>query len=69
MRVFACFVVSKLQRHRCPTFGALRLRTRRVQTGCYIFIYIRYISFREPRIFICMIIFYMRIVSDDYVFD
>jgi hypothetical protein len=40
MRVFACYVVSKLQRHRCPTFGALRLRTRRVQTGRYIFIYI-----------------------------
>jgi hypothetical protein len=40
MRVFACYVVSKLQRHRYPTFGALRLRTRRVQTGRYIFIYI-----------------------------
>jgi hypothetical protein len=40
MRVFACYVVSKLQRHRCPTFGALLLRTRRVQTGRYIFIYI-----------------------------
>jgi hypothetical protein len=40
MRVFACYVVSKLQRHRCPTFGALRLRTRRVETGHYIFIYI-----------------------------
>jgi hypothetical protein len=40
MRVFACYVVSKLQRHRCPTFGALRLRTRLVQTGRYIFIYI-----------------------------
>jgi hypothetical protein len=32
--------VSKLQRHRCPTFGALRFRTRRGQTGRYIFIYI-----------------------------
>jgi hypothetical protein len=42
MRVFACYVVSKLQRHRCPTFGALRLRTKRVQTGRYIFIYIDY---------------------------
>jgi hypothetical protein len=40
MRVFACYVVSKLKRHRCPTFGALRLQTRRVQTGRYIFIYI-----------------------------
>jgi hypothetical protein len=27
MRAFACYVVSKLQRHRCPTFGALPLRT------------------------------------------
>jgi hypothetical protein len=34
MRVFACYVVSKLQCHRCPTFGAFR----RVQTGRYIFI-------------------------------
>jgi hypothetical protein len=40
MSVFACYVGSKLQRHRCPTFGALRLRTKRVQTGRYIFIYI-----------------------------
>jgi hypothetical protein len=32
--------VSKLQRHRCPTFGALRPRNRRGQTGRYIFIYI-----------------------------
>jgi hypothetical protein len=32
--------VSKLQRHRCPTFGTLRFRTRRGQTGRYIFIYI-----------------------------
>jgi hypothetical protein len=40
MRVFASYVMSKLQRHRCPTFGALRLRTRRVQTDRYIFIYI-----------------------------
>jgi hypothetical protein len=40
MRVFACYVVSKLQRHRCPTFGALRTRNRRGQTGRYIFIYI-----------------------------
>jgi hypothetical protein len=40
MRVLACYVVSKLQRHRCPTFGALRPRNRRGQTGRYIFIYI-----------------------------
>jgi hypothetical protein len=40
MRVFACYVVSKLQRHRCPTFGALRFRTNRGQTDSYIFIYI-----------------------------
>jgi hypothetical protein len=39
MRVFACYVVSKLQRHRCPTFGALRFRTNRGQTNSYIFIY------------------------------
>jgi hypothetical protein len=39
-RAFACDVVSKLQRHRCPTFGALRPRNPRGQTGCYIFIYI-----------------------------
>jgi hypothetical protein len=41
MRVFACSVVSKLQRHQCPTFGALRFRTNRGQTDSYIFIYIR----------------------------
>jgi hypothetical protein len=29
MRVFACYVVSKLQRHRCPIFGAIRFRTQR----------------------------------------
>jgi hypothetical protein len=29
MRVFSCYVVSKLQRHRCLTFGALRFRTQR----------------------------------------
>jgi hypothetical protein len=40
MRVFACYVVSKLQRHWCPTFGALQPRNRRGQTGRYIFIYI-----------------------------
>jgi hypothetical protein len=40
MRVFACYVVSKLQRHRCPTFGALLPRNRHGQTGRYIFIYI-----------------------------
>jgi hypothetical protein len=40
MRVFACYVVSKLQRHRCPTFGALRFRTNNAQTDSYIFIYI-----------------------------
>jgi hypothetical protein len=45
MRVFACYVVSKLQRHRCPTFGDLRPRNRRIQTGRYIFIHIdRYIK-------------------------
>jgi hypothetical protein len=33
-------LVSKLQRHRCPTFGVLRPRNRRGQTGRYIFIYI-----------------------------
>jgi hypothetical protein len=44
MRVFACYVLSKLQRHRCPTFGALRFRTNNAQTDSYIFIYIdRYI--------------------------
>jgi hypothetical protein len=42
MRVFACYIVSKLQRHRCPTFGALRPRNRRGQTDRYIFIYIDY---------------------------
>jgi hypothetical protein len=36
MRVFACYGVSKLQRHRCPTFGALRFRTHRGQTDSYI---------------------------------
>jgi hypothetical protein len=40
MRVFACYVVSKLQRHRCPTFGALPFRTNNAQTDSYIFIYI-----------------------------
>jgi hypothetical protein len=40
MRVFACYVVSKLQRHRCPTFGALRFRANNAQTDSYIFIYI-----------------------------
>jgi hypothetical protein len=40
MRVFACYVVSKLQRHRCPAFGALRFRTNNAQTDSYIFIYI-----------------------------
>jgi hypothetical protein len=40
MRVFACYVVSKLQRHRCPTFGALRFRTNNAQMDSYIFIYI-----------------------------
>jgi hypothetical protein len=39
MRAFACDV-SKLQRHRCPTFGALWPWRRRGQTGSYIFIYI-----------------------------
>jgi hypothetical protein len=45
---FACYVVSKLQRHRCPTFGALRFRTRRGQTGRYIFIYIDVEESRPP---------------------
>jgi hypothetical protein len=40
MRVFACYVVSKLQRHRWTSFGALRFRTNNVQTDSYIFIYI-----------------------------
>jgi hypothetical protein len=40
MRVFACYVVSKLQRHRCLTFGTLRFRTNNAQTDSYIFIYI-----------------------------
>jgi hypothetical protein len=45
MCVFACYVVSKLQRHRCPTFRALRPRNQHGQTGRYIFIYIdRYIK-------------------------
>jgi hypothetical protein len=39
-RAFACDVVSKLQRHQCHTFGALRPRNRLGQTGRYIFIYI-----------------------------
>jgi hypothetical protein len=42
MRVFACYVVSKLQRHRCPTFGALRFRINNAQTDSYVFIYIDY---------------------------
>jgi hypothetical protein len=51
MRVFACYVVSKLQRHLCPTFGALRPRNRRGQTGRYIFIYIyRYIKVTSVKI-------------------
>jgi hypothetical protein len=40
MGVFACYFVSKLQRHRCPTFGALRFRTNNAQTDSYIFTYI-----------------------------
>jgi hypothetical protein len=40
MRVFACYVVSKLLRHRCRIFGALRFRTNNAQTDSYIFIYI-----------------------------
>jgi hypothetical protein len=48
MRVFACYVMSKLQRHRCPTFGALRPRNRRGQTGRYIFIYI------EEDLYVCV---------------
>jgi hypothetical protein len=34
MRVFACYVVSKLQRHRCPTFGSLRYYTDRASAAC-----------------------------------
>jgi hypothetical protein len=37
-----------LQRHRCPTFGALRPRNRRGQTGRYIFIYIDVEESRPP---------------------
>jgi hypothetical protein len=40
--------VSKLQRHRCHTFGALRPRNRRGQTGRYIFIYIDVEESRQP---------------------
>jgi hypothetical protein len=39
MRVFACYVVSKLQRHRCPTFGALRPRTLRTNGQLHFYIY------------------------------
>jgi hypothetical protein len=39
MRVFACYVVSKLQRHRCPTFGALRPRTQRTNGQLHFYIY------------------------------
>jgi hypothetical protein len=60
MRVFACYVVSKLQRHRCPTFGALRLRTRRVQTGRYIFIYIDVEESRHSWLYIQRSVFYSR---------
>jgi hypothetical protein len=48
MRVFACYVVSKLQRHRCPTFGTLRFRTNNAQTDSYIFIYIDVEESRPP---------------------
>jgi hypothetical protein len=48
MRVFACYVVSKLQRHRCPTLGALRFRTNNAQTDNYIFIYIDVEESRPP---------------------
>jgi hypothetical protein len=40
MRVFACYVVSKLQRHRCPTFGALRFRTNKKRTNGQLNFYI-----------------------------
>jgi hypothetical protein len=39
MRVFACYVVSKFQRHRCPTFGALRPRTQRTNGQLHFYIY------------------------------
>jgi hypothetical protein len=39
MRVFACYVVSKLQRHQCPTFGALRPRTQRTNGQLHFYIY------------------------------
>jgi hypothetical protein len=48
MRVFACYVVSKLQRHRCHTFRALRFRTNRGQTDSYIFICIDVEESRPP---------------------
>jgi hypothetical protein len=48
MRVFACYVVPKLQRHRCPTFGALRFRINRGQTDSYIFINIDVEESRPP---------------------
>jgi hypothetical protein len=47
MRVFACYVVSKLQRHRCPTFRALRsyLLVKHVFTYKYIiYIYMKVTS-------------------------
>jgi hypothetical protein len=39
MHVFACYVVSKLQRHWCPTFGALRPRTQRTNGQLHFYIY------------------------------
>jgi hypothetical protein len=41
MRVFACYVVSKLQRHRCPTFRDYSLHTY-TRKRSSIFIYIDY---------------------------
>jgi hypothetical protein len=45
MRVFACYVVSKLQRHRCPTFVALRPRTQRTNGQLHLYIYIDFVNF------------------------
>jgi hypothetical protein len=40
MCVFACHVVSKLQRNRCPTFRDLRFPTNARQTELHFYIYI-----------------------------
>jgi hypothetical protein len=39
MRVFACYVVSKLQRNRCPTFRDFRSSTNAPQTELHFYIY------------------------------